>query len=140
MFNRTGVRTRLHTPLDKAAMSSTSADASAGEQSSTNTAAAVVNGKKKRKTDSVANDRAKLEYAGHKLPSDLADRRRVRNMLSAKVHRMKEQDALNAVRTELDASNDTISSLKQQLSAVSPESSVGSFGHVYWWRSVTRSR
>ena len=53
-------------------------------------------------------------------------------MLSAKVHRMKEQDALNAVKTELDACNDTISSLKQQLSAVSPKSSVGSF----WPRAV----
>ena len=102
-------------------------------------AAAVVNGKKKRKMDSVANDRAKLEYAGHKLPSDLTDRRRVRNMLSAKVHRMKKQDALNTAKTELDACNNTISNLKQQLSAVSPNQVLDLWPRVVGARSVTIS-
>ena len=66
------------------------------------------------------NDRAKHEYAGHKLPSDLTDRRRVRNKLSAQVHRKRKQDALNTAKTELDACNNTINTLKQQLLAVSP--------------------
>ncbi|EJK63913.1 hypothetical protein THAOC_15403 [Thalassiosira oceanica] len=91
--------------------------ASSGTSSSS--AAAAIQGKK-RKMDSGANDRAKHEYAGHKLPSDLTDRRRVRNMLSAKVHRKRKQDALNTAKTELDECNTTISKLKQQLSAVSP--------------------
>jgi len=88
--------------------------ASSGTSSSS--AAAAIQGKK-RKMDSGANDRAKHEYAGHKLPSDLTDRRRVRNMLSAKVHRKRKQDALNTAKTELDECNTTISKLKQQLSA-----------------------
>ncbi|EJK49397.1 hypothetical protein THAOC_31732 [Thalassiosira oceanica] len=84
--------------------------ASSGTSSSSSSAAAAIQGKKRKMG-------AKHEYAGHQLPSDLVGRRRVRNMLSAKVHRKRKQDALNTAKTELDACNTTISKLKQQLSA-----------------------
>ena len=59
------------------------------------------------------------KYNGVTLPTDTFERRRVRNKLSAMVHRKKKQDALNTAKEEVAACDTEINRLKLQLNDVS---------------------
>ena len=59
------------------------------------------------------------QYNGVTLPTDACERRRVRNKLSAMVHRKKKQDALNTAKEEVAACDIEINRLKLQLNDVS---------------------
>lgn len=58
------------------------------------------------------------EYAGVILPEDVDARRKLRNKLSAKVHRKRKQDALDNAKRDVEECDDTINDLKSQLTAL----------------------
>merc|ERR1719203_1410587 len=55
------------------------------------------------------------KYNGVALPTDATQRRRMRNKLSAQVHRKRKQDALNTAKEEAEDCDVVISKLKVQL-------------------------
>jgi len=55
------------------------------------------------------------KYNGVALPEDATQRRRMRNKLSAQVHRKRKQDALNTAKEEVDGCDVVICNLKMQL-------------------------
>mmetsp|Transcript_14061 Transcript_14061/g.23970 ORF Transcript_14061/g.23970 Transcript_14061/m.23970 type:complete len:148 (-) Transcript_14061:283-726(-) len=55
------------------------------------------------------------KYNGVALPGDATQRRRLRNKLSAQVHRKRKQDALNKATQEAEDCDATIQNLKTQL-------------------------
>eukprot|EP00571_Detonula_confervacea_P000745 CAMPEP_0172323172 /NCGR_PEP_ID=MMETSP1058-20130122/48050_1 /TAXON_ID=83371 /ORGANISM="Detonula confervacea, Strain CCMP 353" /LENGTH=75 /DNA_ID=CAMNT_0013039109 /DNA_START=133 /DNA_END=357 /DNA_ORIENTATION=- len=61
--------------------------------------------------------RSKIDakYNGVTLPADATQRRRMRNKLSAQVHRKRKEDALNTATEEVEGCNVVISKLKAQL-------------------------
>ena len=59
------------------------------------------------------------QYNGVTLPTGACERRRVRNKLTAMVHRKKKQDALNTAKEEVAACDIEINRLKLQLNDVS---------------------
>ena len=59
------------------------------------------------------------KYNGVALPEDATQRRRMRNKLSAQVHRKRKQDALNTAKLEVEGCDDVIKKLKMQLNDVS---------------------
>ena len=61
----------------------------------------------------------KSTYNGVALPLNMAERRRLRNKLSAKVHREKKKDALESVRQEVFVCDKELTQLKSELTAVS---------------------
>ena len=73
------------------------------------------NSKAKRATKKVS----KSTYNGVELPMDMAERRRLRNKLSAKVHREKKKDALDGARQEVFARDKELTQLKSELTEVS---------------------
>ena len=73
---------------------------------------------KKMKSASTGKRDPKLEYDGVKLPEDVDARRKLRNKLSAKVHRKRKQDALDSAKREVEECDDTIKALKSQLTAL----------------------
>jgi len=64
--------------------------------------------------------KAKLEYEydGVILPEDADARRKLRNKLSAKVHRKRKQDSLDKVKKLVEEYDDTIKDLKAQLTGL----------------------
>ena len=66
-----------------------------------------------------ARSQTKLTYNGVALPTDVAERRRLRNKLSAKVHREKKKDALEGAKQEVIACNNELTQLKSELTEVS---------------------
>ena len=62
---------------------------------------------------------AKSSYNGVALPTDMAERRRLRNKLSAKVHREKKKDALEVAKQEVIACNNELTQFKSELTEVS---------------------
>ena len=73
---------------------------------------------KKIKSASSGKKETKLEYDGVLLPDDVDARRKLRNKLSAKVHRKRKQDALDSAKREVEECDDTIKDLKSQLTAL----------------------
>jgi hypothetical protein len=67
---------------------------------------------------------AKSSYNGVALPTDMAERRRLRNKLSAKVHREKKKDALEGARQDVFICDKELNQLKSQLAEVSSRSLV----------------
>mmetsp|Transcript_24350 Transcript_24350/g.52190 ORF Transcript_24350/g.52190 Transcript_24350/m.52190 type:complete len:124 (-) Transcript_24350:452-823(-) len=65
------------------------------------------------------------KYNGVSLPADATQRRRMRNKLSAQVHRKRKQDALNTAKEEVKECDVVISKLREQLDDVS-----ASFTHL----------
>jgi len=59
------------------------------------------------------------KYNGVKLPEDATQRRRMRNKLSAQVHRKRKADALNTAKEEVECCDNEINKLKEQLDNVS---------------------
>jgi len=59
------------------------------------------------------------KYNGVALPEDATQRRRMRNKLSAQVHRKRKQDALKTAKEEVDGFDVVICNLKMQLDDVS---------------------
>mmetsp|Transcript_24351 Transcript_24351/g.52192 ORF Transcript_24351/g.52192 Transcript_24351/m.52192 type:complete len:173 (-) Transcript_24351:331-849(-) len=55
------------------------------------------------------------KYNGVSLPADATQRRRMRNKLSAQVHRKRKQDALNTAREEVEECDAVISKLRVRL-------------------------
>ena len=62
---------------------------------------------------------AKLSYNGVALPTDVAERRKMRNKLSAKAHREKKKDALAGAKQEVIACDRELAHLKSELTEVS---------------------
>ena len=62
---------------------------------------------------------AKLSYNGVALPTDVAERRKMRNKLSAKAHREKKKDALAGAKQEVVACDRELAHLKSELTEVS---------------------
>ena len=62
---------------------------------------------------------AKSTYNGVALPTDMAERRRLRNKLSAKVHREKKKDALEGAKQEVFFCDKELTQLKSELTEVS---------------------
>lgn len=60
------------------------------------------------------------KYNGVTLPTDTTQRRRMRNKLSAQVHRKRKLDALNTAKQEAEECEVVINKLKGQLKDVSP--------------------
>ena len=75
-------------------------------------------GKGKSRGKAVA--KGKVWYNGVALPSDATQRRRMRNKLSAQVHRKRKQDALDSAKQEVEGCDDVTNKLKVQLNDVSP--------------------
>ena len=67
------------------------------------------------KSSSTGKKRTKLEYMGVQLPEDVDARRKLRNKLSAKVHRKRKQDSLDSVKKLVEEYDETITELKTQL-------------------------
>lgn len=61
----------------------------------------------------------KSSYNGVALPTDMAERRRLRNKLSAKVHREKKKDALEGARQDVSVCDKELTLLKSELTEVS---------------------
>jgi hypothetical protein len=61
----------------------------------------------------------KSTYNGVALPTDMAERRRLRNKLSAKVHRERKKDALEGARQEVFVCDKELTQLKSKLAEVS---------------------
>ena len=61
---------------------------------------------------------AQSSYNGVALPTDMAERRRLRNKLSAKVHREKKKDALEGMKQEVIACDKELAQLKSELTEV----------------------
>ena len=59
------------------------------------------------------------KYNGVPLPEDATQRRRLRNKLSAEVHRKRKRDALNSAKREVEGCDVVINKLKVQLNDVS---------------------
>lgn len=59
------------------------------------------------------------KYNGVTLPKDATQRRRMRNMLSAQVHRKRKQDALNTAKQECDVCDVEMRKLQTKLIEVS---------------------
>merc|ERR1719203_1764533 len=55
------------------------------------------------------------KYNGVALPTDATQRRRMRNKLSAQVHRKRKQDALNTAKEEAEGCDVVVRKLKVQL-------------------------
>ncbi len=62
---------------------------------------------------------AQSSYNGVALPTDMTERRRLRNKLSAKVHREKKKDALEGTKQEVIACDKELAQLKSDLTEVS---------------------
>ena len=62
---------------------------------------------------------AQCSYNGVALPTDMAERRRMRNKLSAKVHREKKKDVLESAKQEVVAYDKELNHLKSELIEVS---------------------
>eukprot|EP00984_Skeletonema_dohrnii_P027542 scaffold17096_cov84-Skeletonema_dohrnii-CCMP3373.AAC.1 len=58
---------------------------------------------------------AQSSYNGVALPTDMAERRRMRNKLSAKVHREKKKDVLESAKMEVVACDKELNQLKSEL-------------------------
>eukprot|EP00985_Skeletonema_marinoi_P013000 scaffold6391_cov108-Skeletonema_marinoi.AAC.2 len=58
---------------------------------------------------------AQCSYNGVALPTDMAERRRMRNKLSAKVHREKKKDVLESAKQEVVAYDKEMNQLKSEL-------------------------
>lgn len=72
--------------------------------------------------DKAARGRKKVaqsSYNGVALPADMAERRRLRNKLSAKVHREKKKDALEGMKQEVIACDKELAQLESDLIEVS---------------------
>ena len=61
------------------------------------------------------------KYNGITLPEDATQRRRMRNKLSAQVHRKRKADALNTAKEEVECCDTEINKLKEQLDNVSSQ-------------------
>lgn len=72
------------------------------------------------KAKKVSKRIAKNSYNGVELPTNMAERRRLRNKLSAKIHRERKKDALEGVRREVFECDEELTKLKSELTVVSP--------------------
>lgn len=75
--------------------------------------------KKTTKKRSASKPAVVAKYNGVALPSDATQRRRMRNKLSAQVHRKRKADALNSAKQEVEQCDVEINKLKMQLDDVS---------------------
>lgn len=73
----------------------------------------------KAKSKRASRKISKSTYNGVELPTDMAERRRLRNKLSAKVHREKKKDALEGAKQEVYACDKELTQLKSELAEVS---------------------
>lgn len=73
----------------------------------------------KAKSKRASRKISKSTYNGVELPTDMAERRRLRNKLSAKVHREKKRDALEGAKQEVYACDKELTQLKSELAEVS---------------------
>jgi len=72
------------------------------------------------------------KYHGVALPADATQRRRLRNKLSAQVHRKRKQDALDTAKQEVEGCDVVVDKLKVQLDDVSSPV-CDTLGNVVTW-------